>query len=387
MSGGPGAASSGSHRAPWLSLDPVAMALASMRWMATAASFLPFAGRGLTALECANKIAAFEGFQAGRRSLAGPPSVETLLAALAANARLPAYPRLWQLEGIGYGWAELSLARGEEPRRLLSPSRVGELPRAFRVPLHTGLGLKLATHALDDGRGEVAGMVAGFWRQCRDNGREGYEEVCFEALGLAVRILRPGLRDQVAAHLAQVDRRRHALFWHGVGRALYFLPSNLMLSIGAEWSGLRRALAEPADDEGRNNALAGLGWAQALVNLRHPRIVVDRWLRLTARWPDRSIGRPLGHGAACALAIWNEHAGTERYLEAFLHCGETIAAADQREAWHRYLAAPLSQLLGGPVAPAMPGALFTDRGLSEVLAAMAGEERPPVAEFNDEVSR
>jgi hypothetical protein len=64
-------------------------------------------------------------------------------------------------------------------------------------------------------------------------------------------------------------------YWHGVGRALYFLLTGLLPCGSATWRAYEMAMTEPTDGLGRANAVAGLTWGFVLVNQRQPAIVAD----------------------------------------------------------------------------------------------------------------
>jgi len=75
-------------------------------------------------------------------------------------------------------------------------------------------------------------------------------------------------------------------FWHGVGRALYFSPTQFLPLCSKPWQGLDTSLQEPPHEAGRRNAVAGFVWALTLVNIRNTEIVAEFLDRNVAHLPE-----------------------------------------------------------------------------------------------------
>lgn len=281
--------------------------------------------------ELGNKLAAFSAFHRGLRIGSG----DTPLARFLDRAEPgDAFTRLWMLEGYGYGRTERALRRDE------SVPWAGDArwrPDGVRIPLHTGAGLALASRRLRDPglrarcSRSAESLVARFREDCRWASAEGWQGVAFEGLGLAVRSLRPELTGAVDRRLAD-DPELRALFWHGVGRALYFVPSHAWRPDG--WSAWREA-ARPDGPTARTNRLAGLAWALTLVNIRQPEIVRGRW---RGEGGDRAgpsaADEPFGQGMAAALRLWFERHGRDETLARFL--GEDLReGAETDDGWRQ----------------------------------------------------
>jgi len=109
---------------------------------------------------------------------------------------------------------------------------------------------------------------------CRRNSRPGYAGAAIESLGLVSRTFHP---EQVTV-IDELLRRPggdedRGFFWHGVGRAIYFLPINFLpCSIASVFAMARR---EASDELAYRSACAGLAWAFLLVNERQPEIVAE----------------------------------------------------------------------------------------------------------------
>lgn len=192
------------------------------------------------------------------------------------------YRQLWMVEGLGYLRGELAIRNQGHGESL--------------IPLHTGMGLAFARRSL-----EIAScpaeQIAMFLELCDHHALPAYRAACYEALGLVARNLYPE-RIQLLAHNLPQNLRN--VFWHGVGRGLYFLTSNLLPLARSPWPSLQMAESEPPDQIGRLNAIAGLTWAITLVNIRHPEIL-DLFLRCHgARLPESACQ----NGIRSARLVW-----------------------------------------------------------------------------------
>jgi hypothetical protein len=270
--------------------------------------------------ELGNKLEAFEIFRRAEMQARAAGRAVPLAALIEGAADLVPYRRLWTLEGLGYGHAEGRAARAAratgspEPRGWLSAGAAG-LPAASLIALHCGIGLSLARRLLAASarapaaelRRELAAYVAG----CRELALPGHATPLLEALGFIARLRLARRVGEVASELARLDEEAHACFWHGLGRAFYFLPRH-----APPWPGTpRRLLAavtrEAPAGEGRENALAGLAWAVTLVNLRHPQVLEDL-LASQAPWVAAAPG--FAHGIASAVFVWHDCAPEDPYL-------------------------------------------------------------------------
>jgi hypothetical protein len=309
-----------------LTLDLLARAADLMR-------LLPGRLQQLGGRELANKVESFRLFDQARSRAdgAGDP-----------DPRDP-YRALWVTEGRGYALAERAYRQGAAPRGLLG----GADADGSLIPLHTGMGLALAERALRhlSARGvarEASAAVARFVAACRDNSRPGYAEAALEALGLVARNLRPGLVPLLDRVLAGLDPTLPAYFWHGVGRGLYFAPTNLVPCRCPFWPGLERARSEPPYQLGRLNAVAGLSWALALVNVRHPEVIaafVDH-LGDGAAW-----GAAFADGLCAALMVWDRWAPGSPQVAALLSHRAGPAGGRSQRRWERLVVAPARTLL------------------------------------------
>lgn len=286
--------------------------------------------------ELENKLHAFEWFTFAGARLGGPVQ---LVDQVRRAAALPdPFTGLWATEGLGYAYALAGTngADGEAPRRLLAADRLAGLPDRALVPTRTGSALAVAERLLtrlDRGAGGDRALVWRWLEHCQDGARPGFRELAVEALGLVARQLQPYRLGGLDELLAAADPVLPEYFWHGVGRGLYFAPTHLMPWSAGWGRAFAKALSEPRRASGRVNAVAGLGWALTLVNLRSPAIVE------AAVWgcgdsPEVAAG--FANGATCALLVWRHWAGAgEGLLDRFLDHRPPGSAGLSRR-WHRW---------------------------------------------------
>ncbi|HBL30304.1 MAG TPA: hypothetical protein DD490_26010 [Acidobacteria bacterium] len=326
------------------------MALAALRGSAgVLAAALPAQAGGLAWREVGNRLEAFDLFRRAE-AVAGLPAGAPLGERLARILARDPWSALFVAEGLGYA----------EGLRL--GGSAGTLPAGALIPLHTGLGLHLAEAVLAEiavSSPAAAGKaLEHFVGRCRALSRAGCEEALLEQLGLAARALDARHLGALDRLCAAVDRSLCELFWHGVGRGLYFAPMNLLPWGEPGARALDEALEAP-HALARANAVAGLGWALALVNFRHPSVLESFLLGQAHRLGD--LEDALAQGIAMAALTWWQAAGREA------RPGELLAHAPAPRAarlWERCVRAAwkagLAQL-GQELAAGRCGGMFRYR--------------------------
>lgn len=340
--------------------DPLRLLLESLYAGAVAASRLwPADETGFR--ETRNKLLAFARFRYGERALRRADD--------AASAPLTDRA-LWVEEGIGY----------EAARRLGGSEVAGARHRLFatapppaRVPRHTGLGMSLAAASLGVDSNPAA-VIERFVARAGAAAMPRYRPAALESLGLIVRTLQPELLASYDRLTARRGDELNHLFWHGVGRGLYFAPTEIYSCVGGRWSALARALSEARHESGRRNATAGLSWALTLVNLRHPRVVEARLRSLTGR-PEAVD--PAAHGVLSALMIWLASTGDAAAVERFL-AHRPGGDAAWRRVWDERLIARARSVLASAF-PSLARSerlaeLFRYRPLDRLVGEAAGDD-------------
>ncbi|HZF12524.1 MAG TPA: hypothetical protein VFE33_27355 [Thermoanaerobaculia bacterium] len=285
-----------------------------------------------------NKLAAYWRVRYGgaRRFARRRPFVEQVAAACAADPEVVVF----ELEGIVYDHVCAAWPTAGPPRQLLaSPVVAGSagLPEASLILLHSGLGLGLAEMLLrplarTSPAAAFDAALTAFLELSRDNARPAYLAVARESLGLIVRMFRSELTAPVDAGLRRLAPDLAASFWHGAGRALYFLPAQLLPGGLARAAG--RCRSEPPAAENRLDALAGLAFAVTMINLGDPRIV-ERLLALLAAPGE---GEALTSGVVGGLLVRHHTTPADPALAAFL--AWRPADPRWREAWERQVSGP-----------------------------------------------
>ncbi len=222
------------------------------------------------------------------------------------------------LERLCFDFVKGLWRAGKEPRHLLDGAAAGALPEQSLILLHAGLGMALTeilVQPLPPG-GPPAAVDAAldrFAELVEVNARPEFAAVSYEAMGLMVRRFIPRLHDTVEARLRLRDARLAAYYWHGAGRAIYFLPSLFHPFPGTTRRGLETCRREPLEPHHRLDALAGFSFASTMINLRHPELVA----RLLAYLGPDEI-EALASGVAGALLTRHHTSPDEVEVRGFL---------------------------------------------------------------------
>lgn len=250
---------------------------------------------------------------------------------------------MWALEGLAHGHVQAVLDRDpnleEAPRGLL---RGLDLPETALLMAHLGLGMAIAERVLldlypDDDVGAVA-AVARFQRLCRANANPPQLEAALESFGLVARCFYPELVPTLDRALtAPAGRGLPAhYFWHGVGRALYFLPLHLLPGYGHVATALSRADREAPGPEARHNARSGAAYACTLVNLGSPEVIAE----LLTSYPEQ-VDNAFVEGVLSALLLRRNTTPDDRELGVFL--AYRPADPELRQCWQERLAGPIGR--------------------------------------------
>ena len=253
--------------------------------------------------ETQNKVEAFRLFAYADQELRLPKDrLEALPKMVHRAAGLGNYNAIWALEGVAYYYTSSALLAQQHLRGLLADP---EIPETAMVSAHAGMGMACAGDILrqlsaDPAETELRDAMQRFFDFCLLNSRAGWSDEAMETMGIAVRNTHPHLVKKVSAAIAALDPHAHQLFWHGVGRSLYFVASNFAAFGASHARALRTAIDEAPGVMERRNALAGLLWAVTLVNVRHP-AVLKNMLQAT-----RSLELPEAviNGITSALMVW-----------------------------------------------------------------------------------
>lgn len=295
--------------------------------------------------ELHNKLESLGTFEYVERVLPDSAGFEQPLSALVEQAgKLDPYTAVWATEGIGHAYVERCLRRNKIPFDLLTAQNLDNLPSRSLITLHAGMGLSLAREALStfstrSTGTEIRQALHRFIASCRQNARPGYTEIALEGLGLVGRTLHPHLVPQLDEALSGIDLDMVALFWHGVGRGLYFLPVNFMPYAGSVGRAVAMALEAP-HRIGRLNAVSGVAWPATLVNIRHPEIM-EMFLRENHALISGSDA--FSQGISAAILTWYDCVPDDPSFRAF--CNYEPADLTISPRWNEQVRIPCDRAL------------------------------------------
>jgi hypothetical protein len=288
--------------------------------------------------EFKNKLEAFIAFATSHRWIGkNSDPIDELIRTVNSVVEQEDFFGLWAMEGVGYYWT-LRAINGCDALLQVFSHQSNRLPERSIIPLHTGMGLALASDSLrclrrHDRQAEVHDCIQQFLQRCKQNSLPGYAGAAVEALGLVVCLLQPTMLIAVDRNLNETNPDLVSVFWHGVGRGLYFTPINVLPCSAAAWPSLHKALQEPPHEIGRENVLAGLAWAVALINIRNPDVLelfVERHGLSFPAWG------PFANGVTSAAAVWQSWAPHSDYLQNLCHYRASGADATTVKNWEKY---------------------------------------------------
>jgi hypothetical protein len=268
-------------------------------------------GQGTRVLfqEFKNKLQAFDLFEHVDSALQLQSGTHLPLPELVERASaLGPYLAVWATEGVGHYYAERFWEQNGAPKSLLRGENVGALPAASMTALHAGMGLSFADRLLQtvsprSSIFEVRRALKLFVALCKDNSRDGFEGAAYESLGLVARNLYPQMVQIIDQQLAEVYADLIGYFWHGVGRAIYFAPTNSLRCTSSPWRAVEMSEREPPHELGRLNALSGLAWALNLVNIRQPEIMETLLKHHGNRLSESDA---FSNGVMSSIIIWRD---------------------------------------------------------------------------------
>ncbi len=295
--------------------------------LASAGAIAKFAGSEAGILESQNKLAAFAAFRNPRSHFFFADRQISWREYVRRARAQGAYASIWLFEGEA---ARLSEQAGSPEEAIDGLNSLVEsetsLDKSTWLPLYTGTGMAVARRLLENASRSGAWDIHTFFdrinilaARCR---MPTYTACLHEAAGLVVQTLYPRLLEQLVRAQPPFGPERLSLFWHGVGRGLYFDP--LLLPGGPLRRRLiRRALSAAPCDLARANLVAGYFWALALVNIRHPAVVTN-FLETSPPVSWNTHAAAIADGIGAALMVWQHLTGAQAEISRFLNFSSTI---------------------------------------------------------------
>lgn len=332
-------------------LDAASLRRSATRFAADAAASLQVMGPGrdgtATRLELFHKSQVYLLVRRASRTGARARSLRGFEELLRRVCELQPRHAPWVLEGLSHGYVASQLATlppDAAPEGLLTDA---EIPASSLVMVHLGLGMALGEHVFagirrDDAVG-VRRAVSRYIGLCRANAAPGEFDASVESLGLVLRCFFPDLVPAVGRTVRSFDTEELPLsdyFWHGVGRAIYFLPLHLLPGYGTIHASLRRLERETPGPSSGAHGRSGIACAATMVNLGQP-LVLERFV---VRHPE-AVDRHFIEGVASSVRLrLTTTPESDEVDELFAH--EPSSAKD-RDLWRRHLLDPLSLAVDG----------------------------------------
>jgi hypothetical protein len=308
---------------------------------------MPGKGREVAAgwRELGNKLATYRLVRISSlqvRRLAGAPLAESV----ASLYRLDPATTVFRLERLAYERTLDACRREGAPREILGREDAAGPPEKSLILLHVGLGMGLAETVLPALRPAspaplVDAALRRFLDLCRASSWPGYERVAVESFGAMVRMFHAPLILAVDRGLQRIDPELAGCLWHGAGRALYFRPAGFLRLSGGAARHAERCRREPPAEH-RLDALAGLSFAAAMVNLRHPEIVERLLAGLGGHAAETAA---FTHGVAACLVARRHTTPEDPAVGTFLDYRPAGAERWRNDLWERLVRSPCSDCL------------------------------------------
>jgi hypothetical protein len=215
--------------------------------------------------------------------------------------------------------------------------------------LHAGIGMSFAQHWMKtvnhlSSPADIRPVLGQITALCRDNSRPGYEGAALESLGLITQNgqfyneTRPDQMVQIVSReLAHIDPEAFEYFWHGVGRAHYFLPIHFVPGYGSTWHAVRMLRQAVPNERAWLNAIAGLAWGDTMVNIRHPQIVANLPQHHGAQL---AADDGFANGVASSLIMRSDTTPSAPFITPFYQYQPDRAAAQLVQLWNDQVQQP-----------------------------------------------
>jgi hypothetical protein len=255
---------------------------------------------------------------------------------------LGAYPDLWAVEGLGHLYALTFWNKGRPIRGILTDVSPEVLPAKSLTMMHAGMGLAFAQQLLNtmtpySDRQQIRRVVREFVTLVDENSRRGYEGAAYESLGLVTRFWHSQMVGVIEEHLWDIAPQVLGYYWHGVGRAHYFLPLYFVPGFLSPWIAIER---EAPHELALLNMTAGLAWATTIVNVRQPELL-ENFLRIRG---ERVSHTPaFTNGVMSTLIMGIDITPGDTYILQFLEYKPKSSDRRLIELWNTLIAQPAQE--------------------------------------------
>ena len=302
------------------------------------------AGHGRIAqIESRNKIRTIEGVEFAAKIVGGGQNMKELVDRV---QRSDSHRALWLAEGLGLHHGRSALARGENVRNILTEGDGREILPSMLLMVHAGMAMAFARHHLDrlgpaPAPGEVRETTQRIVNVFEANAISGYAGIGYEAWGMATRFFyaRQKLFPSVVDALQAIDPAHVPHFWHGAGRASYFVE--FMPRWKEPWPAFKLVRQDARDQVSRLNLIAGVASAFVLVNMRTPEIMEAILRERIANFPPEDAAA-FAQGIVCSMVLRQDTVPNETHTMQFVR---HVPSTDVSGLWERIVAAPSRQAL------------------------------------------
>jgi hypothetical protein len=299
--------------------------------------------------EILNKVDVYQLVRSVQKKLRIPREGEFDLSEYVDKAyALGPYAALWAVEGLGHDYADSVRERGGLQKDLLRGKRIAKIPAKSLLMLHAGIGLSFAQRLLAPMNSktppeELHSAIDEFLKLCHENSAAGYSGAAIESLGLVARTFHSELIPAIDQYLMEKDEAAAGLFWHGAGRAIYFLLVNFLPYRNPVWRAVEMGREEAPHEVARRNVIAGTAWALTLVNMRHPQVMAsfleDHGDDL---WEQRES---FINGVQSSIIMRFDTSPDDEYVGPFRNHLPDDANRRPREMWQKMIKGPIDEAL------------------------------------------
>src|SRR5262249_11509180 len=128
-------------------------------------------------------------------------------------------------------------------------------------------------------------------------------------------------------------------YWHGVGRALYFSREHFFPIFRTVWGAIEREIPPGLSQA---NAMAGLAWAETMVNLRQPKLM-ERLLQSHVR--GSPVVDAFSYGVSSSIMMREDTTPDEGFVQAFYMHEPSMDDEKLRLSWNSRVAGPAKTAL------------------------------------------
>ena len=264
------------------------------------------------------------------------------------------YSALWVIEGLGHYHGDTFWKEGRKPEGMLTDPSLDELPAGALLMLHAGIGMAIAQHLMKEvdhasPRRQIRRQIEQFIDLCRQNSRPGYEGAALESLGLIARNgafyeeTRPtDMIRIIGEELMEIDPQVAGYFWHGSGRATYFIPVNFLPVFGSIPHAIQMIQRDTPNEFAWRHAIAGLGWGVTMVNIRHPAIMEN----LLKQVGDQlSLDDAFANGIASGIMMRQDTTPDAPFIESYYQHQPDSTDTELTRLWNLMVEEPCERAL------------------------------------------